>query len=265
MIESYVQNGVKTTLIDLSQSLSNDTSSFEPNPHHIQYFDHQHGTSVSNHLLGLNESHWPEGKAWAVEEVKLSTHAGTHVDAPYHYGPTVGDQPAKTIDQVPLRWCYGDGVVLNMTHKGKGEGITIDDIQTELTRIRYELKPYDIVLIRTDTSKRYNEAHYDLSHPGLLASSTEWLIDQGVRLIGIDAWGLDRPFDVMAQEAKQGKTPFWEAHLVGRKKEYCQIEKLCNLDKIPVSHGFKVAAFPINIQNASAGWSRVVAILEENV
>ena len=66
----------------------------------------------------------------------------------------------------------------------------------------------------------------------MVASATEWLIDQGVKLIGIDAWGLDRPFDVTAQEAKEGTTQFWEAHLVGRKKEYCQIEKLCNLDQI---------------------------------
>ena len=70
-------------------------------------------------------------------------------------------------------------------------------------------------------------------HAGLTASATEWLIDQGVKLIGIDAWGLDRPFDVTAKEAKAGKSQFWEAHLVGRRKKYCQIEKLCNLDRSP--------------------------------
>jgi kynurenine formamidase len=67
----------------------------------------------------------------------------------------------------------------------------------------------------------------------------------------------------MAQEAKEGRVQFWEAHLVGRKKEYCQIEKLCNLDQIPKPFGFKVSAFPVNIANGSAGWSRVVAIIEE--
>ena len=153
--------------------------------------------------------------------------------------------------------------MLNITHKKRGEVITDEDVQAELQRIGYTLKPYDIVLVRTDTSRLFKQPGYDMMHAGLRRSATEWLVDQGVRLIGIDAWGIDRPFDVMMQEAKAGESQFWESHLLGREKEYCQIEKLSNLDLLPKPFGFTVSAFPVNIRAASAGWSRVVAIFEE--
>jgi kynurenine formamidase len=201
--------------------------------------------------------------AWAAETVTLSMHSGTHVDAPYHYGPESSGSPARTIDDVPLRWCFGDGVVVDMTHKGRGEGITADDLQAELGRIGYRLKPYDIVLVRTDAWRSFKQPGYELRQPGLRRSATEWLVDRGVRLIGIDAWTLDRPFDVMAAEAHAGnRDQLWETHFLGKEKEYCQIERLCRLDEIPVPVGFRVVAFPVSIARASAGWSRVVAILE---
>jgi kynurenine formamidase len=63
-------------------------------------------------------------------------------------------------------------------------------------------------------------------------------------------------------ETKNGRV-VWPAHFAGITKEYCHIEKLANLDKIPKPHGFKVAVFPIKIKGASAGWARPVAIIEE--
>lgn len=265
MGEQYEHNGKRITLIDLSVMLSNKTSHFEPNPHQIRYSTHNEGVSTTEKILGLDSSYWPEGEAWAVEEVTLSSHAGTHVDAPYHYGSKYNGSPARTIDQVPLRWCYGDGVLLDMRNKQKGEEITKEDIKQELKRINYSLKPFDIVLIFTGASKFFDSPGYEFMHAGLDRSATEYLVDQGVKLIGIDAWGLDRPFDVLAREAKEGKVQFWESHLLGREKEYLQIEKLCNLDRIPKAYGFTISAFPINIENASAGWSRVVAIIEEEL
>lgn len=136
-------------------------------------------------------------------------------------------------------------------------------MQAELARIGYTIKPYDIVLIRTDVSKHFKEPGYELRHPGMRRSATEWLIDQGVRLIGIDAWGLDRPNDVMAADAKAGRGQFWESHILGREKEYSQIEKLANLDQLPRPFGFTVMAFPVNLRGTSAAWSRVVAMFEE--
>lgn len=264
-MEIFEINGKRTMLIDLSDRLDNATRSFELNQHEIRYSDHEESVGVTEKVLGIGKEDWRDGVGWAVEEVTLSTHSSTHVDAPYHYGPESGGQPARTIDQVPLEWCYGDGVVLDLRAKAIGEEITDADLQKELDRIGYSLEPYDIVLLHTGASQHFGTPDYAFKQPGLTKSAVEWLLDQGVRLIGIDAWGLDRPFDVLAKEAKEEKVEFWEAHLVGREREYCQIEKLCNLDKLPKPFGFKVSAFPINIARASAGWSRVVAIFEEEI
>ena len=125
MIENFVRNGKRTIIIDLSDRLTNDTRDFEPNTHKITYKNHKDSIAVTEKFLGLDESYWPDKEGWAVEEVTLSTHSCTHIDAPYHYGSTTNRKKAKTIDQIPLSWCYGDGVLINMTHKQAGEGISI--------------------------------------------------------------------------------------------------------------------------------------------
>ncbi len=267
-MESYVVGGSRITLIDLSDTLENETSAFEPNRHQIEYIDHVQGMNLAVDVFkierGLLPALFPDNHAWAVEVVKLSSHSGTHIDAPYHYGPTSGGVPAKTIDEVPLRWFFSDAFVLDMTHKRRGEGITAVDVEAALRAIGYTIKPYDIALIRTDAWKAFKTPGYDMLHPGLERSATEYLVERGVKVIGIDAWGLDRPFDVMVQEAAAGvRGRFWESHFYGKEREYCQIEKLTNLDKIPRPFGFRVACFPYKLKSASAGWTRAVAIIEE--
>ena len=82
--------------------------------------------------------------------------------------------------------------------------------------------------------------------------------------MGIDAPGWERSLALMVAEYKSGKPKgeYWQAHLVGREREYCQIEGLANLDAIPKPYGFKVAVFPIKIYRGSGAWIRAVAILE---
>jgi kynurenine formamidase len=101
-------------------------------------------------------------------------------------------------------------------------------------------------------------------HAGVSRDATEWLLDQGIKLVGTDAFGWDNPFSSMIETYKAGKTDsLWPSHFFGREREYCQIEKLGNLEKLPKPTGFKIAVFPILIERASAGWCRAVAILEE--
>jgi kynurenine formamidase len=254
--------GREVEVIDLSQRLSNDTAPFEPMPHAIEYFDHTDTIPAAEEKFGLGAEHWRDGLAWAQERVTLTTHSGTHVDAPYHYHPTSGGKPARTIDEVPFRWLMGDGVVLDVRSVDRVAGITEAAVRGELDRIGYELKPYDIVLVRTDVSERYGEPGYDLLHPGLRRDATAWLVGRGVKLIGIDAWGLDRPFDVMAQEARAGDAgQLWESHKFGADEEYLQIEKLSNLAALPRPFGFQVLALPIHLERASGAWARVVALV----
>jgi len=207
---------------------------------------------------------FPEGEFLSLEKVTASVHAGTHLDAPYHFGSRCEGRPAKTIDQVPLEWCYGSGVVLDLIHKKPGELIVPEDVKSALARVDYSLKPYDIVLIRTGADKLWGTKEYFFQHPAMSREATEWIVGQGVKIIGIDSPGFDRPFGAMIHDYFKTRDPkhLWPAHLFGREKEYCHIERLANLDKIPVPFGFTVACFPIKIAKAGAGWIRPVAIID---
>lgn len=126
-------------IIDLSVPLRTDPNKVIQA--RIEYQTHEQGAQSLGPLFGINPADLPEGKFEAVETVTAVTHAGTHLDAPYHYWPTSGGQPARTIDKVPLEWCYGDGVVLDMTHKKRGELITLEDVTAALKKIGYKIKP----------------------------------------------------------------------------------------------------------------------------
>jgi kynurenine formamidase len=260
MAESFTRGGRTFTVYDLSDTLSNATTEFEPNRHEIRYLYPEDTIEEGERRWGIGAEFWPNGKALQAELVSLSTHAGTHVDAPAHYGPAA-EGKATTIDVLPLQWCFGPGVRLDMRHKDRVEGIWRRDVEAELERIGHELQPLDVVLVWTGTVLR--RPGYENANPGLRRDATEFLVDSGVRMIGIDAWGLDRPFDVMVAEARRGElAQVWESHILGREKPYAQIERLANLEELPSPTGYTVYAFPFKIEGAGAGWARVVAVVE---
>ena len=88
-------------------------------------------------------------------------------------------------------------------------------------------------------------------------------LDTPDQVIGIDGWGFDRPAGAMLQDyLRTGDcAALLPAHMVGRDREYCHIEKMANLDKIPVAYGFWVVCFPIKVERGSAGWVRAVALV----
>ncbi len=250
-------------LIDLSVPLENDAVS-EPMPGKIHYVTHDgEGLQQMQQFFGISADDlvFSNGQGWAVEDVHAITHTGTHVDAPYHYGAESEGKPAKRIDEVPLEWCFAPGVVLDVRHIEAGEFITVEDLQTALERIKYQLKPLDIVLLQTGADARIDSPDY-FRQPGLGREGVLWLVEQGVRVIGIDAYTLDRPFaDMVADFKKTGDGRFiWPAHFAGITREYCQIEKLANLDRIPQPHGFYLSCLPVKIKGASAGWCRAIAL-----
>ncbi len=250
-------------IIDLSVPMEDSPS--EPLPVKVTHEPHQQAGELMKMFFGCSEQDLPQGLGWANDSVTLGAHAGTHVDAPWHYFPTSGGKRAKTIDEIPLEWFYHDGVVLDMRHKPRGSGVTVDDLQKALAKIKYKIKPWDIVMIQTGADKLWGKPEYFEAGCGMTRESTLWLIEQGVRVMGIDAWGWDRPFWAIKEEfTKTGdKSVLWGAHFVGKDKEYSHIEKLANLDKLPKPFGFKVACFPVKLTGGSAGWARVVAILED--
>ncbi|MDD5288009.1 MAG: cyclase family protein [Dehalococcoidales bacterium] len=250
-------------IYDLSLPLGPNAS--ERGAIEIVYHDHAQGAVTMRTSFQCDRDDLPAGLGWAVETATLPTHAGTHVDAPWHYTPVCEGKKARTIDQMPLEWFYGDGVVLDMRHKPQGSGITVDDLKKALKKIDYKLKACDIVFIQTGTDKYWGKKEYFDAGCGMTRESTLWLIRQGIRVVGTDAWGWDRPFWAIREEFRKtgDKSILWGAHYAGIEKEYCHIEKLANLDKLPSPFGFKVACFPVKLLNASAGWVRVAAIFED--
>ena len=250
-------------ILDLSVPLSPEAPS-EPFPAEIEYMDHQQGGLQMQSLFGVAPTDlcFSDGGGWAVEEIKAITHTATHVDAPYHYGPVSGGRPARTIDEVPLEWCFAPGVCLDMTALGDGEEITVSILEAALTRIQHSLAPGEIVLLRTDADLRLDSEEY-FRQPGLGRDGTLWLVEQGIRMIGIDAYTIDRPFHAMKAdfEATGDGNRIWPAHFAGITQEYCQIEKLANLHRLPAPTGFWVSCLPVKIEAASAGWCRAGALL----
>lgn len=253
---------INMKIIDLSVTLGEDLKDILPAK--IRYEGHKEGCETVAKMVGVQPSDFEDGMALAAEFVNITTHSGTHVDAPWHYAPTCEGKPSRTIDQMPLEWFFNDGVVLDFSKKTAGYAFTSEDIKAELKRINYTLKPYDIVLIRSDTDKKIYDDDFMVSGVGSSAEATHWLIDQGIKVMGTDAWGWDIPMKYQLAAFKADPKPgiLFAAHMVGKHKEYCQIEKMANLDQLP-PYGFKVSCFPAKIKGGSGGWTRAVAILED--
>ncbi len=182
-------------------------------------------------------------------------HIGTHIDSWGHVKPD-----APRAEAIPIDYCYGDGVVLDLTHKGPGEEITVADIEAAEAELGgYRIKPRDIVLLRTDAAKFRTEKRYLTDHPGMTKEAVHYLLDRGVMVMGIDAIGLDPPVAQMFERKK-----FWEAHRVMREREYYHLENMCNLHEIPAPyHSFTVSVLPIKWRGASAAAVRAVAIVDQ--
>ena len=252
-------------IIDLSVPIQNDVPADPPGGEpHISYLDHEHGAGMmAAHFPGLTSADLPDGKGWAIERIDLSTHNGTHLDAPWHYHPTMdGGVRSTTIDQIPLDWCYQPAVKLDFRHMEDGYVVTPGDVEAELGRIGHEIRPLDIVVVNTAAGGRFGQPDYVASGCGMGRAATLWLLERGVRVTGTDGWSWDAPFVHTRRRWDESRDPsiIWEGHKAGRDIGYCHIEKLHQLELLPAT-GFEVACFPVKIHRASAGWCRAVAIL----
>ncbi len=251
-------------IVDLSKTIRYDKKDPWFMRIKIKHKPHRKSLFLIRWFLGLKKKNMPTGwQGWADDKIiGMGVHATTHIDAPWHYHPEVAGQKAKTIDEVPLEWLYGDGVVIDMTHKRDFELITKEDVQNDLKKNNIKLQPGNIVLIKTGRSQLHGKEDVDKG-TGMSAGATRWLIDQGIKVMGIDQWGWDLPLRYQVKQANETNDPekFWAAHRVGMDKEYLHMEQLTNLEALPPK-GFKVAVFPLKIEGASAAPARVVAIFE---
>ncbi len=249
--------------VPLEDGIKSDPPGMEPK---IEYRTHKDTAPyMAGFFPGLTADDLPDGQAWAIEYAHITTHSGTHLDAPYHFHTTMdGGQRAITIDEVPLDWCFQAGVKLDFRHFDNGYVATPADIEAELARIGHQLAPLDIVLVNTAAGARYGEDDYVSTGCGVGGEATMWMLEQGVRLTGTDGWSWDAPFVHTKERWAETRDPgiIWEGHRAGMKIGYCHLEKLGNLDALP-GDGFTVACFPVKVKGGSAGWTRAVAIFDD--
>lgn len=254
-------------IVDLSVPLEADIASDPPIMlPEIDYLDHQMtAEQVIAFFPGLKKEDLPGGEGWAIERLRIATHNGTHLDAPYHYHSTMNNgERAITIDEVPLDWCFQRGVKLDFRHFDDGYVATAADVGAELDRVGHSLEPLDIVIVNTAAGARYGEPDYLARGCGMGREATLYLLERGVRVTGTDAWSWDAPFVHTAKAYAETHDAglIWEGHRAGMDIGYCHIEKLTNLETLPAT-GYEIACFPYKIKGGSAGFTRAVAIFNE--
>ena len=255
-----------TRFVDLSIPITNDVvSDPEVMRPRITYMTHEDTwQQIAMFFPGLTKEDLPDGEGWAVEQVTLSTHNGTHMDAPWHFHSTTdsGATPAPSIDEAPLDRFFRPGVKLDFSHLPHGHVVSAKDVNEALDRGQSTLKPLDIVLVQSGAV--YGTANFTDQGVGMGAEATLYLTEQGIEVVGTDAWSWDAPFSHTARRWAETRDPsiIWEGHKAGRIRPYYQIEKLTNLAALP-SSGFTVSCFPVKIKRASAGWIRAVALIDD--
>lgn len=263
-------------IIDLSLPI--DDKAFEVHDVEIERISHKAGINKLNkvllsksllgkikYLLGkriVDKTDLPDEEFLSLEIIHCPVHIGTHLDYSFHYGSLSQGQPSKTAEEIPLEWCIGWGVKLDLRHKKPEEVIKDKDIEEALEKINYKLKPLDIVFLYTGRDKLYGKPSYFSDYPGVDISAVDYLLDKGIKVFGVDTMGVDRPYKYMMKEFLEKKDPkvLWPTHFYGRKREYIHIERLANLESIP-DYGFTVSCLPIRIKTTGAAWARVVAMV----
>jgi cyclase len=272
----------RSEIIDLSVSI--DPGFWEPEPVRREVLNHQDGADKLGQsyryfkTLGfwqrlrsmvfrsgkhrIDHRDFPDEMGLSLMYYTLTTHTGTHLDAPYHYGWRSGAKQPRTVTEIPLEWCYGPGVLLDFSDRVAP--IDRQRVQDKLAEIGHVLAEGDIVLINTGAYRLLGTREYFTRYQAIDKSALAWLIEQKIRVIGTDAFSFDPPFCDMidAYKASGDRDVLWPAHFFGRDREYIQIERLGNLEALPAPTGFRVSCFPIKLEKADAAWSRVVAIFE---
>lgn len=256
-------------IIDISATVD-ASAEFEANPVVHEVMSPAEG---ARHMADEMRAHFgiefdvsvlPDGELLSLDTITLTSHTGTHVDAPSHYGSKAAYGTPRHIDEMPIEWFHAPGVVLDATAEPTG---TVDAawLRGEFDRIGHTPVAGEIVLLHTGASAYAGTPKYFTDFVGLDGSAVALLLDLGVKVIGTDAFSLDGPFTYMIEEYQRtGDRSFlWPAHFAGREREYCQIENLSSLHLLPSATGFTVSCPPVKIKGSGAGWTRAIALVEE--
>lgn len=181
--------------------------------------------------------------------ISFSDHAGTHVDAPKHFGPG-----GMSIDQMPLENFYTEGIALDLSHAELKAAITVPEMEDALAKSGQEIREGDTVLLHMAYNKRVNPDTERWQHdfPGLALESVHWLADKGCKMFGVEA----------VSPAPEGELNFL-AHNACGERGITHMEGLDNIDRMLGKGRFRFVGFPLRFRGGSGSPIRAVAIFDE--
>ncbi len=178
-----------------------------------------------------------------LELLFLSTHTGTHMDAPYHFL----EKGAK-IHEISLKKLVSEAVLIKSKKKG-GESITKIDIQ-KFEKKHGKIASFSSVIFYTGWQRNLQKKYYFTKNPGLSVSAAKYLASKKISLVGIDSPSID-----LGTDSK------FSVHQIFAKKGMLIVENLANLDKIKSSK-FHLVVLPLKLKNATGSPVRAVAFVD---
>lgn len=189
--------------------------------------------------------YFPKDQWYIMNNVAFLDHVGTHIEVPYH----VLEQGDDLAD-VPLKRLCGETIILDLTSVEPGADVTLSIIQ-KAAEDAGGMKDGDIVFCRFDFDKYYDKSERPKA-PCFTAESVQWLVDQGMRMMGVDTGGIELP-------SSDPRAPEQYNHHLLMDKGIPLIENLAHLDQLSRSR-VTVFAFPVAIQRLDSFPLRVVAL-----
>jgi len=178
-----------------------------------------------------------------LELLFLSTHTGTHMDAPYHFL----EKGAK-IHEISLKKLVSEAVLIK-SKKKDGESITKIDIQ-KFEKKHGKITSFSSVIFYTGWQRNLQKKYYFTKNPGLSVSAAKYLASKKINLVGIDSPSIDL-----------GKDSKFSVHQIFAKKGILIVENLANLEKIKSSK-FHLVVLPLKLKNATGSPVRAIAFVE---
>lgn len=176
-----------------------------------------------------------------LELLFLSSHTGTHLDAPYHFVKN-----GIKIHQISPERLLGNAILIKIK-KGKNQAITKNDLIT-FERKNGNIPKHSSIIFHTEWQNYLNRDFYFIDNPGLSQSAANYLVSKEVNLVGIDSPSIDL-----------GKDKTFSVHKILAKNNILIVENLSNLNKIRSKH-FDFIILPLKLKDASGSPVRALAI-----
>ncbi|MGI0049579.1 MAG: cyclase family protein [Nitrososphaera sp.] len=171
------------------------------------------------------------------EAMFMSTHTGTHVDAPSHFAPG-----RASIDTIPAGRLVSSAVLVR-AKKSANRLVEREDLAGE------QIREGDSVVIATGWEKRAASGNYMTENPGLSGQAARYLAGKKVNAVAIDGPSIDAGADAM-----------FTAHKILLPHNILVVENLCNVSKISTNR-FTLVLSPLKLAGATGSPARVLAIV----